>query len=104
LCSALNPADVELLSDIAAWYEKNGHQADAEAAYRRALAIDRDAADLRTRLARLLLSRGDANGARREAEAALKVQPNRRVLVDIVEGGNRADSPASASRAPAAAE
>jgi hypothetical protein len=39
-CSALYPADVELLADLGAQYEAGGRRPEAEAVYRRALAVD----------------------------------------------------------------
>jgi tetratricopeptide (TPR) repeat protein len=82
-CSALSPTDVELLADLALRYEWRGRRREAESTYRRALAIDPGYAELRLRLGRLLLERGDRAGAAREAEEALKVQPNRRVLLEL---------------------
>ena len=83
-CSALNPTDVELMADLGLFYESAGRSSDAEALYRRALVVDPDYADLRIRLGKLLLLRGDLAGARTEADAALKVQPNRRAAVDLL--------------------
>ena len=83
-CSTLYPNDVELLADLGAHYEANGRKSDAEAIYRRALAVDPGYADLRLRLGRLLLARGAAALARREAEAALEVQPNRQALLELL--------------------
>ena len=83
-CSALYPADVELLADLGAQYETAGRRSEAEAIYRRALAVDPAYAELRLRLGRLLLARGAAALARREAEAALEVQPNRQALLDLL--------------------
>lgn len=83
-CSELNPADVELMADLGFQYEAAGRASSAEAVYRQALAIDPGYADLRLRLGHLLLQHGDASGARREAEAALRVQPNRQALLDLL--------------------
>jgi cytochrome c-type biogenesis protein CcmH/NrfG len=83
-CSASNPTDVELMADLGLFYESAGRWSDAEAVYRRALRVDPDYADLRIRLGRLLLKRSDSVGARMEAEAALKVQPNRRAPLDLL--------------------
>ena len=81
-CSALLPDDVELLADLGAAYERIDSR-KAEAAYRRALAVDATFADLRLRLGSLLLRRGAAAEAVAEAEAALRIQPNRHVLLDL---------------------
>ena len=87
-CSALYPKDVELLADLGRAYERTD-PARAERAYTEALAIDPGYADLRLQLARLLLRRGDAGGAVREAEAALRVQPNRQVILDFLAAARR---------------
>lgn len=84
-CSALVPDDVELLADLADRHVSEGHVDTAETVYRRALAIDPDYADLRLRLAQLLLRRGAAAEAREQAALALRVQPNRRALRDIIQ-------------------
>ena len=81
-CSALVPDDVELLADLGAAYEATDSR-KAEAAYRRALDVDANFADLRLRLGSLLLRRGAAAEALTEAEAALRIQPNRQVLLDL---------------------
>jgi len=83
-CSAIAPHDAELLEDLAAAYEAAQAPARAETTYRQALALDPDAAGLRARLARLALARGDRKEARRQAEAALRLQPNRRALLDLL--------------------
>jgi Flp pilus assembly protein TadD len=82
-CSALYPGDTQLLADLGALYEAAGTPQRAEVQYQRALQIDPDFADLRLRLGRLLLKRGAAAEARREAIAALAVQPNRQSLLDL---------------------
>jgi cytochrome c-type biogenesis protein CcmH len=91
-CSVLAPNDVQLLADLGAAYEAADTPAKAEAAYRRALALDPDAADVRLRLGTLALVRGDAGEARRQAEAALRVQPNRRALVDLLRAADAAST------------
>ena len=83
-CSALNPTDVELMADLGSSYEAHQRPADAEAVYRRALLVDPGYADTRMRLAKLLLARGDAPAARREAEAALRIQPNRASILEFL--------------------
>ena len=83
-CSTLVPDDVELLADLAGAYEQAGRTADAESAYRRTLAIDADHAAVHARLAALLLARGAAAEARHHAETALRQQPNRRALTDLI--------------------
>ena len=88
-CSALYPRDAELLADLGQAHE--GHDpARAEAAYLRALAIDPGYADLRLRLARVLLRRGAAPEAITQAEAALRLQPNRRAIVELLADARQA--------------
>jgi tetratricopeptide (TPR) repeat protein len=83
-CSAQLPTDVELIADIGDGLERAGDLSGAEAAYRRAITIDPDYADMRRRLSVLLLRRGARDEARTEIETALRVQPNRRVLLDLL--------------------
>jgi Flp pilus assembly protein TadD len=83
-CTRLYPDDSELAGDLAAAYEAAGDPVRAEAAYKRALTIDPGYADLRLRLGYLLLRRGAAVEAAREAEAALRIQPNRSVLAQLL--------------------
>jgi tetratricopeptide (TPR) repeat protein len=84
-CSALYPHDVELKADLGAAYESADETARAEATYQLALAIDPAYADLRLRLGRLMLRRGATDDARRQAEAGLRVQPNRQTLRDLLD-------------------
>jgi cytochrome c-type biogenesis protein CcmH/NrfG len=81
-CSALYPDDVELIADLGALYESIDRM-KAELAYTRALMLDPDYADVRLRLGRLLLSRGADAEALKQAEMALRVQPNRAALLDL---------------------
>lgn len=74
-CLTLDPRDVELLTDIGGQYATLGATDRAETMYRRALAIDPHDGDVHLRLGELLLARGDAAAARKEAEAALASQP-----------------------------
>ncbi len=91
-CSAMYPQDVELLGDLAWAYESANVTARAEATYIRALELDPDYADLRLRLGRLLLRRGDAAEARRQADRALLVQPNRLALLELKKAADEAQS------------
>lgn len=84
-CIALHPDDVGVLAELARRDESiDGGR--AEALYRRALARDPAYADLRLALGRLLLRKGAAAEARTEAERALRIQPNRRALLDLLHG------------------
>jgi tetratricopeptide (TPR) repeat protein len=82
-CRALYPDDAELLADLGDEYAAANDPARAEAAYRQALSIDPAFADVRLKLGRLLLRSGRREDALREAEAALRVQPNRGALIDL---------------------
>jgi Flp pilus assembly protein TadD len=89
-CTALYPTDVELMAGLGAAYEAAGDTARAERIDGRVLAMAPDYADVRVRLARLLLRRGDVAGARREAHEALRVQPNRQSVLDLIAGTGEA--------------
>jgi Flp pilus assembly protein TadD len=94
-CLLQDPQNVELIGLLGRQRELAHDPGGAEALYRQALAIDPGYADLRQRLAVLLLRRGDAAGARREATTALESRPNSRALLDLVEraGAAAAGSP-----------
>lgn len=94
-CSALDRTNVDLLADLASAYDTADAQERAVTTYRQALAIDPANADLRLRLGRLLLRRGDAEQAHREAVAVLELQPNRAAAVDLRDTAARAGSEAS---------
>lgn len=74
-CLALDPSNVELMTDLGAAYESSARAGLAEAMYRRALQVDPRAGDLHVRLGGVLLAHGDSWAARAEAEAALRSQP-----------------------------
>jgi tetratricopeptide (TPR) repeat protein len=84
-CSALVPDDVELLADLGSAYEFAGRHADAETVYRDALRRDPAYADVRVRLATLLLRRGAAADAREQAALALRIQPNRKAVLELLD-------------------
>lgn len=88
-CSALNPTDVELMADLASSYEAHHRLSEAEAVYRRILSVDPGYAGARMKLAKLLLSRGDRIAAHREAEAVLRVQPNRTAVLTFLRDTER---------------
>lgn len=71
--------DADLAADLGAAYAAAGRDADAERAYRRALAIDPDFADVHLKLAEQLLRHGSTADAQTYIDAALKIQPNQRV-------------------------
>jgi tetratricopeptide (TPR) repeat protein len=91
-CAAILPKDTEVMADLGAEYETAGSPELAEAVYQRALAIDPGYADLRLRLGRLMLQRGAAGEAHRQANAALRMQPNRKALLDLRNDATRAQS------------
>ena len=92
-CSAVVPLDVELLADLGAAYESAGRPQDAEKTYQKVLALDPDYADVRVRLAALLLGRGAAPEARFQAEQALRVQPNRTRVHQLLDEIARSTTP-----------
>ncbi len=92
-CSAVVPLDVELLADLGAAYEGAGRPHDAEKIYQDVLALDPDYADVRVRLAALLLGRGAAPEARDHAEQALRVQPNRTRVRQLLDEIARSTTP-----------
>ena len=92
-CRAVVPMDVELLADLGAAYESGGRQADAEQAYQNALELDPNHADVRVRLAALLLRRGAAGEARDQAEQALRIQPNRTRVRQLLDEIARSTTP-----------
>jgi tetratricopeptide (TPR) repeat protein len=92
-CRAVVPLDVELLADLGAAYERAGRQQDAERTYRDAVAIDNTYADLHVRLATVLLRRGATSEARQHAEHALRIQPNRDEVEQLLEDINRSHTP-----------
>lgn len=89
-CRALLPNDSELMADLGSEYESGGKFEQAEDIYREALAIDPDYADLRLRLAGLMLRRGEADGAVAQAELALRTQPNRKAVLAVLDQARRA--------------
>jgi Flp pilus assembly protein TadD len=83
-CLVLRPDDVELMTDLGDAYEAAAQWDRAQAMYRRALTFDPEDGDLRVRLGRVLLRRGDLAGARREARAALTVQPGTMAALELI--------------------
>jgi Flp pilus assembly protein TadD len=77
-CHSLLPRDVEIMLDLGTWYESDAKWERAEAIYRRAAAVDAADAEVRLRLARVLMQRGDAAAAAREADLVLKLRPGSR--------------------------
>jgi tetratricopeptide (TPR) repeat protein len=92
-CSAVVPLDVELLSDLGAAYESADRPLDAEKTYQNVLALDPDYADVHVRLASLLLRRGAVNEARGHAEHALRIQPNRTRVRELLAEIARSNTP-----------
>src|SRR5262249_31784132 len=83
-CLALDSDDTAAMGDLAVAYEDAGRAKDAEAVLRRALSVDSEDGDVHVRLARVLLARGDREGARREAAAAAVLQPGKRAAIDLI--------------------
>lgn len=91
-CLQSHPDDVELMMDLGHAHEQAEQWDRAEAIYRRALEADPDDGDAHVRLGELLLRRGDAAGAIREGAAALKIQPGRAAVLDLLERARNASS------------
>ena len=83
-CLALDPSNAALLVNLGRTYQSTGRLEDAERLYRRALSVDASNSDLHVQLGELLLGRGDAQGARREGEAALRWRPNSLAAMRLV--------------------
>ena len=83
-CVDLHPDDVLLEMDLGRAYERAQQWDRAEAMYRRALENDPDDGDAHLRLGEMLLRRGDAAGAGREASSALKMQPGSLAVQDLI--------------------
>lgn len=92
-CRAVVPMDVELLADLGTVYESAARPLDAEQIYQDILALDPNYADVRVRLAALLLDRGAARDARDHAEQALRIQPNRTRVRQLLEEIARSKAP-----------
>ena len=75
-CLELDPSNASLAIDVARRLDAAGRRVEAERLYQRALDIDPSNSDVHVRAGELLIERGDAQGARREAEAALRWCPN----------------------------
>jgi Flp pilus assembly protein TadD len=90
-CVAMEPDDIELMTELAASFESAGEWDKAEAEYRHALAIDPEDGDVQIALGRVLLQRGDKAGARREAAGALKVQPGSRPAESLLRRADAAE-------------
>jgi Flp pilus assembly protein TadD len=82
-CATIVARDTELLADLGRLYETEGRLEEAERRFQQALAIDPDYADVRLHLGSLMLRRGALADAREQAEAGLRVQPNRAALIEL---------------------
>ena len=76
------PGDVPLIAARARAEVAAGSLADAARTYRRLIAIDKNAIEQRRQLAAVLLSAGDAKGARAAIDAALALFPTNPGLVE----------------------
>jgi cytochrome c-type biogenesis protein CcmH/NrfG len=83
-CLVVRTDDVEMMMDLGRAYEQANEWARAESVYRRALTVDPEDGDARVRLGRVLLHRGDTVSARREALAALTLQPGRAAVLELI--------------------
>jgi tetratricopeptide (TPR) repeat protein len=84
-CLALDPQNVELMTDLGDQYAAQHALDRAEEWYRRALAVDARDGDVHLRLGELLLSRGDLAAALEQAETALALQPGSLTAADLIE-------------------
>lgn len=82
-CAAADPANIERLADLAQAFATAGRRELAERAYRRALTLDPRNGDLHAQLGELLAEHGDLDGARREAELALRWHPGSTRAIDL---------------------
>ena len=86
-CLTVDPGNAELMIDLGRAHAAQRRLQEAEQLYRRALAIDAGNSDVHVWLGELLLNRGDRDGARREAQDALRWRPNglaaRRLMAQI---------------------
>jgi Flp pilus assembly protein TadD len=92
-CSAVVPHDIELLADLGAAYESAARPLDAEKTYQNVLALDPHYAEVHVRLAMLLLGRGAVRDAREHAEQALRIQPNRTRVRQLLDTIPRSEAP-----------
>lgn len=84
-CRALQPRDTQLLVALGDAYQKAGDDRRAEGAFREVLRVDPGYAEVRLRMARILLAGQRFEAAEVELNAALRVQPNRRELQTLLE-------------------
>ena len=90
-CLELEPDDVEVMMDLGRTHESAEEWERAEALYRRALEVDPHDGDAHLRLGEMLLRRGDAVGAAREGQAALKTQPGSAAARSLIERAQSGD-------------
>jgi tetratricopeptide (TPR) repeat protein len=94
-CATLDPRNAELMIDLGRAYAASKQPEQAEKLYRQALAIDPGDSDVHVALGELLLGRGDADGARREAQEALRWRPNGLAATRLM---SRVSAPAEPAR------
>jgi hypothetical protein len=97
-CVGLRPDDIELLTELAVDYERTSSWDRAEAMYRKALAVDPVEGDLHVRLAHVLLTRGDMNGARQQAGIAARLQPGRLLPRELLQRTSPTEATGDGSR------
>jgi len=89
-CRLVAADDAVLVSDLGAAYAAAGRRDDAERAYRDAIVLDPDYAHAHAALAMALAERGERAEARTHAEAALRLQPNRTAILQLLAAIDRA--------------
>lgn len=75
-CSIVEPANLDVLADLADTYERASRFDDARKTYRRMLALDASDAQAHLRLGVLLALAGLTDEASRELRTALEIAPN----------------------------
>jgi predicted Zn-dependent protease len=83
-CLTFTPRQAAAMTELGDRYAREQDITRAEAMYRRVIAVDPRDGEVRLRLARLLLARGDISGCLAEAEAALVTLPGNREVEDLV--------------------
>lgn len=100
---AVDPHNVDALTNAGVLCARSGRLEEAEAHYRRALTMSPSDADVLTNLGNLLRQRGDLGGAQESYRAALAVNPGHAIagagLVDILFATSRTEAAVIAGQA-----
>lgn len=93
-CFASHPRDTQAMVALGDAFRRVGEDRRAEDVYRAVLRVDAGYAEVRVRVARLLLDHHDFGAAAVEINAALLIQPNRRELQDLLVAAQRGQTAA----------